>query len=262
MTDEHLALEDGWHRHTPAGDSVLRDFVDSSARYVTTVGRAVGAVVVDDDEIAGAHHGTGFPFANLSIVRQPLAPDAWPDVIDRLRGAFPPGLPFVVASPFATPDLVALGAHLIGHPPFMVRPPGPPAAAPTLAGFTIDTVSDRGALAEFEATLITAYPAAPGGSLFTEGILTAPDVTLWLARLDGRPVATAAGHHGGMVNGVEIISCLPEIRGRGIGEAITWMPTLARPEHPGALIASDSGRPVYTRMGYIALLRFTLWLVS
>ena len=38
------------------------------------------------------------------------------------------------------------------------------------------------------------------------------------------------------------------------------MPTLVRPELPAALIASDLGRPVYERMGCVALVRFTLWL--
>jgi hypothetical protein len=38
------------------------------------------------------------------------------------------------------------------------------------------------------------------------------------------------------------------------------VPTLVRPEAPAALIASDLGRPVYERMGYVALVRFTLWL--
>ena len=53
---------------------------------------------------------------------------------------------------------------------------------------------------------------------------------------------------------------MPDARGRRIGEAVTWMPTLVRPESPAALIASDLGRPVYERMGYVALVRFTLWL--
>ena len=48
--------------------------------------------------------------------------------------------------------------------------------------------------------------------------------------------------------------------GGAIGEAVTWMPTLVRPESPAALIASDLGRPVYERMGFVALLRFTLWI--
>lgn len=35
--------------------------------------------------------------------------------------------------------------------------------------------------------------------------------------------------------------------------------TLAAPNLPAVLIASDLGRPVYERLGYRPLLRYTLW---
>ncbi|MGZ6925438.1 MAG: GNAT family N-acetyltransferase [Acidimicrobiia bacterium] len=258
MSDEP-ALDDGWHPQTAAGDTVLRDYVDSSARYLVNVGRAVGAATIEDDDVAGAHHDAEFPFANMTIVRRPLTDGQWDDVVARLRAAFPPGRPFVLASPFATPDLAPAGFTRVGHPPFMVRAATPDAKVPDVAGITIERVTDTDRLAVFEPTLVEAYPGGPAGSLFSPGILDVDGVALWLAHADGVPVATAAGHHGGAVNGVEIISCLPSARGRGIGEAITWAATLARPELPAALFASDAGRPVYERMGFVPVLRFTLW---
>lgn len=245
-------------RHVLPDDTLLRDYVDSSVRYLVDVGRAVGAATVEDDAVAGAHHGAAFPFANLTIARRPLDLDEWTDAIARLRATYPGGLPFVIVSPFATPDLAPLGFTLVGHPPFMVRPAGP-AIVPRPDGVEIERVTDAAALAEFETTLVEAYPGGPSGTLFTPGILDVDDVGLWIARLDGACVATAAGHHGGAVNGVEIISTLPTVRGRRLGEAITWAPTLARPDRPAALFASDLGRPVYERMGFRSVLRFTLW---
>jgi hypothetical protein len=259
MTDAEV-LEDGWQRGTPPGDTVLRDYVDSSVHYFVEVGRAVGAAVVDDADVAGAHHGAEFPFANMLTTRRPLDRDGWLAVLERTRSAFSGLGPFVVVSPFPTPDLRDVGANLIGHPPFMTRAAGV-GTVPTADGLEILSVTTTAELDEFASTLVDAYPAGPGGSLFTPPILDVDGITLWLARLDGEAVATSLAHHGGRVNGVEMISCLPAVRGRRVGEAMTWMPTLVRPDLPAALIASDLGRPVYERMGFVALVRFTLWLL-
>ena len=59
-----------------------------------------------------------------------------------------------------------------------------------------------------------------------------------------------------------MISCAETYRGKGIGEALTWAATLADPSRPAMLMASDSGRPIYERMGYIPILRLTLWFSS
>jgi hypothetical protein len=252
-------LEDGWHATTPAGDSITRDFLDSTAAYLTSIGRAVGAAVVDDGDIAGAHHGAPFPFVNMVVARSPIPDAAWPDRLARIRASFPAGQPFVLTSPFPTPDLSADGFTLLGHPPFMVRPAGLPVDRPTPIGLEIMPVADTKTLASFERTLVDAYPAGPSGSMFHREILDVPGVALWLATLDGNPVATAATHHAGLVNGVEMVSCRSEVRGRGIGAAITWSATLTEPAAPAALIASDSGKPVYARMGYLPITRFTLW---
>ena len=260
MSAAPTPLEDGWQSATPTGDSITRDFVDSTATYLTSIGRAVGAVVVDDGDIAGAHHGAPFPFVNMVVARRPIAETEWPDRLARIRAVFPTGRPFVVTSPFPTPDLSADGFTLLGHPPFMIRPAGLPLDRLTPAGLEIGRVTDPEMLAGFERTLIDAYPAGPSGSMLHREILDVPGVALWLATLDGNPVATAAGHHAGGVNGVEMVSCRPEVRGRGIGEAITWAATLAAAESPAALIASDSGKPVYARMGYLPISRFTLWM--
>jgi len=36
--------------------------------------------------------------------------------------------------------------------------------------------------------------------------------------------------------------------------------TVARPDLPSVLIASDDGRSVYEALGYLAVARWTLWL--
>jgi hypothetical protein len=71
-TAERESLEDGWQAGTPPGDTILRDFVDSSVHYLVDVGDAVGAATILDEDLAGAHHDAEFPFANMAIARRPL----------------------------------------------------------------------------------------------------------------------------------------------------------------------------------------------
>ena len=56
--------------------------------------------------------------------------------------------------------------------------------------------------------------------------------------LDGLAFAMAA-HSAGGVTLVEYIASLPAARGRGAGAAVTWAATLADPDRPAVLIASD-----------------------
>ena len=61
------------------------------------------------------------------------------------------------------------------------------------------------------------------------------------------------------VAGVEWVATLPECRRRGYGAALTWTAATSWPGKPAYLIASDEGRKVYERIGFLALFRFTLW---
>ena len=118
-------------------------------------------------------------------------------------------------------------------------------------------------LEEFTTTLVEAFPVPPLAGLPLGGygpeLLDVDGWHMWIGRIDGRGVATAgAWVHGGLVD-VEWISARPETRGRGVGAAVTWAATMADRARPAMLIASDLGQPVYERMGYLRLTRFTLW---
>lgn len=101
-------------------------------------------------------------------------------------------------------------------------------------------------------------PLTPGDLLGPT--LLQPATRVWLAWLDGVPVAMAAAHRHAGATLVEYVATLPSARGRGAGAAVTWAATLADPATPAVLIASDDGRPVYQRMGYVAVERWTVWL--
>jgi hypothetical protein len=81
----------------------------------------------------------------------------------------------------------------------------------------------------------------------------------WVGYLDGRPVACSGAHVTDACVDVEYVACHEAARGRGIGAALTWRATLADPTKPAVLIASDPGQPVYEKMGYLRVMRLTMW---
>lgn len=259
MADDRLA--DGWGADDPADDTLVRSGVDSLADRMAHLARANGRTVVEDDRWVAACLADRGMFSAGGILTRP--PDDWSWIGAAMAGLAPSGQPRLLVSAFPTPDLRADGLVLVGHPPFMVRPvggDGPPPAP----GLVVRRVTDADELATFERTLVTGYPvpdmdaeAAP--TLFRGGYLDGSSFA-FLGLLDGVPVATSAAHVAAGVNHVEFIATVPEARGRGIGAAMTWAATVARPDLPAVLIASDHGRSVYASLGYLAVCRWTLWL--
>lgn len=248
-------LTTGWEDSAPSDDTLslagLRAMADRAVGWARAAcGRTRGA---PGPTLADA--GSPCPFLNAAVS---------PGALDVERAAaigdfFPAGRPFVLVSPHPTPDLRAAGLRLVGHPPFMVRPPGGAVPPPPPPGVTVTEVRDAAGLAEWDRVLAAAYPMP--GSPAPPSLLGGP-TRFWLARADGEPVATALSHTGHGVVDVECVATLPAHRGRGIGAAATWAATLADPALPAVLIASDDGIGTYRRMGYLAVARWTLWFRS
>src|SRR4029079_14403256 len=146
------------------------------------------------------------------------------------------------------------------HPPLMVRPPG----AVTVAGpdgLTIEPVRTAAQLAEFSEVIAGGYPGlGSGGAVAHQAVVDSGVLHLFIGYLDGKPVATAgsAVNHG--VVEVDWVCTLPQHRGRRIGAALTSAAPAVDPTLPAVLIASDEGRPVYERLGYLSMQRTTLWI--
>ncbi len=89
--------------------------------------------------------------------------------------------------------------------------------------------------------------------LMTERFLHVPDVEVYVGYLDDKPVASSALFVTGRTAGIYNVATLPDVRGRGIGEAMTWH-CVRRGAAMGCvaatLQASDMGRPIYERMGF------------
>jgi GNAT superfamily N-acetyltransferase len=143
----------------------------------------------------------------------------------------------------------------------MFRPPTLP-PTPTNPKLRVERVESADALADFERTIIEAYPVPELQPWQRESFLH-PGVldTRWrffVGYDDDRCVATAGAFVTDTITVVEQVSVRDECRGNGYGAAITAAATHAEPGRTAMLIASDLGRPTYDQLGYVTLLRFTL----
>lgn len=204
-------------------------------------------------------------FANVAVVRRPLTDAGWHEAVIRMNAFYAGagGGPYLVFSAWPTPDLTFLDFRPIGHPPLMFRPAAPLDVEP-VAGLEVRRVTDAETARDWETTLIDGFPLielspAQPGCMLPPRAVDAGTWLHWVGYLHGRPVGTASASVGTHHVDVEFIATLESARGRGIGRALTATATVADPTLPAMLVASDMGRPVYDRLGYLTLLRFTLW---
>jgi predicted N-acetyltransferase YhbS len=99
----------------------------------------------------------------------------------------------------------------------------------------------------------------PPGDFYRPEVVAGP-TKVFVGYAGGTAVATAAAHSAAGVAVVENVAVLASARGQGAGAALTWAATTAWPGQPAVLIASDDGQPVYERLGYLRLERWTCWL--
>src|SRR4051794_31815192 len=148
-------LTTGWEPDAPVNDTLLRQFVFNSADRVEHHARAMGGSVHVDDEVSAGDLGSPSAFGNQAILLRPLTEAATPDIAERLRGAFSGA--HVIFSAWPTPDLRPYGYGLIGHPPFMIRPPGgsAPVRPPELH---VTEVDDAASMEMYERVFVDGYP--------------------------------------------------------------------------------------------------------
>ncbi len=258
-------LEDGARPTTPDGDNLVLDYVRAEAAAYRDIAQTNGGRTLVDDEL-GLHLtdlGLPTPFGNTAHLTRPITAPSRSRVIDAIRDFYlsATGGPALLFSSWPTPDLVDDGFAPVGHPPLMLRPPtlGSPLDA------TVRRVTDANDLADFERTLVEAYPVTEmqpwvRGAFLADGLLETP-WHLFVAYDEDQPIATAGAYVTDRLLIVELVSTRPGARGRGVGKAVTAAATTAAPDRPAMLIASDLGQSVYRNLGYIPLLRQTLWLL-
>jgi hypothetical protein len=262
---ETSALPNGYGPANPAGDNLLNDFVQESAASYAGFGRARGDRV---ERIAGVatlvDAGSPLPFSNRAILEQPIGDVR--AVLDHIRPFYDSGspTPFLLDSAWPTPDLEPIGFARMGHPPLMVRPAGAAFPAPP-AGLRIARVDDDRTAYDYERTLIYGYPAPQlqpmtEVTLVTPAALDAPGWHHFVGYVGDEPVTAGSAYVGDELVRVDNIATLDSARGHGYGLAITAAAAAVDAAKPATLIASDLGRGVYERLGFVSLMRFTYWI--
>jgi hypothetical protein len=258
--DEGEHLTNGWEPDLPLDDTLKRRAVFAHASWPVAVAGALGCPARRTDRWAGAVIGAGGELTNPVVLTRPVTEAEAASLVAEVAELVPAGTSYFLLNPWLTPDFGPLGLALLGHPPLMVRFPAPRHGGDA-DGVQVVEVHDAAALAVAEQVLIAGYPmpGAEAGGLLRPALLNGT-TRVWIGYVDGEPASVAAAHHAAGATLVEYVAALPAARGRGAGAAVTWAATLADPDRPAVLIASDAGRPTYERMGYVALERWTAWL--
>lgn len=255
---EHLTT--GWEPDTPPDDTLKRRAVLAYASWPVAVATALGSPARRTDRWAGALIGASGELTNPVVLVQPVPEPEAGALVAEVAEVIPAATAYFLLNPWLTPDFAPHGLILLGHPPLMVRFPAPRQRGDP-EGVRVVEVRDADTLAVAERVLIAGYPM-PGstpGSVLSPGLLGG-STRVWLGYVGGEPVSVAAAHQAAGATLVEYVAALPAARGRGAGAAVTWAATLADPDAPAVLVASDEGRPTYERMGYVPLERWTAWL--
>jgi hypothetical protein len=263
LPDEGEHLTTGWEPDVAPFDSVVRASVLVHASWAIAQARSLGRPWRDGPAWAGGHSGDRGAMTNWVVLKQPLLD--LDDLIGQFDDLFPPGVPFLLVSAWPTSDLGGYGLGLVGHPPLMFRPQSATTTSP-IPDLDVRWVSDADELAEAERVLVDGYPM-PELQPFAPGRLYAPallatETRIAVAYLDGSPIATATAHSSHGITLIEGVAVMPEARGKGAGAAVTAAATTAFPGQSTVLLASDDGQPVYERLGYLRLERWSVWLRS
>lgn len=261
LPEEGEYLTTGWEPELDPADSVMRQGILAHVSWARALSTAARSPFVDEPGWCAGSGGAASAMLNWAIVKQP--PSDWAMTVHDITASYPAGTAAIVISPFPTPDLTPHGLGLVGHPPFMFRPTSTSTVLPA-SGLDIREATDRATLVDAQRVLVEGYPMPdmadlPDGDFYRPEVLEA-STRVFVAYDGERPVATSAAHSAAGVTVVENVAVLSTARGRGAGATITWAATAAWPDQPAVLIASDDGQPVYERLGFLRLVRWTCWL--
>jgi hypothetical protein len=261
LPDPGEYLTDGWEPDLDPADSIVRQAIEVHVSWAKALTTAARGPWRETPAWAAGSGGATTAMLNHVIVRQSKAD--WTEIAEGIGTAYPDTAGVIVLSPFPAPDLSDLGLALVGHPPLMMRPV---ATTTTEPATTLQVREARAPeeLQDAERVLVEGYPMPdlahlPRGEFYRPEVVDAR-TRVFVGYDRDTALATSVAHSAAGVTIVENVAVLGEARGRGAGAAITWAATRAWPDQPAVLIASDAGQPVYERLGFLRLVRWTCWL--
>ncbi len=222
------------------------------AAFQRAAHQGLGRPWVHGDGVAWAPDGPGhqFLFAAVTLVPRPGLPDV-------LRGR--------VCDSFAAldaGDLPGPGWRPQDADPWMVRPPLPVFPAAPTPGLRVSRVETDAETVQFERIAFLAAGGRPPirtGELHPAGSQFTPGLHLFIARIDGRAVATALAVDYDLGVLISAVTVMPDARRRGVGTALTVAALQCAPEKPATLFATADGLPVYRRLEFVQVGRHRDW---
>lgn len=259
---EHLTH--GWEPATPDADSFTRRFVQHWADQNVAFATAAGGTAVRTERYVLSDYRRPGGWFNSAVLTAP--PAGWDDLLDELDPMIGTGSGDVLLwSLWPTPDLGRRGWSLLGHPPMMIRPPArlapldPPSTIPT-------PVRTAAELAVWEDVAVRGYGHPLGklagsrpGAFAAPALLANDRLRFWVSEQDGEPVSASAQYVSRGIASLAFGATLPAARGRGHWNGHARTRLLARPELWHAGVFSDASRPLAERLGFVPIIRFTLW---
>lgn len=167
-------------------------------------------------------------------------------------------------SPWPTPDLAGRGWELEGHPPLLVRPQAPMLAVVDPPELRIEEVSDAAGVRDWERVAVEGFPFPEvdpwlPGAIADDRVLADPRYRLWLGYVEHRPVVIGSLFTDAGIGNLTLGVTLPEARRRGYWAAMAHRRLGALPGLPAAALFSDMSRPGAEALGFLPIVRFTLW---
>ncbi len=263
MTTAAVHLTTGWEPDLPDEDSLCLRWVRHWADQCAAMAAAAGGTVVRDERLVLADHGRPASWLNSVVLLAPPPPDGVDALLDEIEARAVPELHLWSLWPL--PDLRPRGWELDGHPPLLVRPPGPVPVAPAAAsGGEPQRVRTAADLAAWEGVLVEGYPLA-GVDLDRPGALIGPALLdderfrFWSSAEDGRVQAISAQFVAHGLASFALGVTLPGARRRGLWARHARLRLRTEPDRWHVGVFSDDSRPGAEQLGFTPLLRHALW---
>jgi hypothetical protein len=251
---------------TTVSESLIAEFTQNLAAFWTEPFELMGLRCMRSDEVWAGDPQSDSPLLNNAVLLRPHSQRDLQKTLAAVENFYEAasGAGFCVFSRWPAHDLRDRGYSLWGAVPCMVRAPGGQIPNPP-ADLTVVEATDTKSLRWVEQAFIEGFPAPElqkprPEPIWNDNVFQAQKLKLWVGICAGQPVSCAMAYLHSAVVGVYLVATVPEMRGRGFGEAVTWHATFADPDQAAALTATSMGRPIYARMGYQGGPDFFVWL--
>ncbi|MGQ0575563.1 MAG: hypothetical protein ACT4RN_15370 [Pseudonocardia sp.] len=269
MTTTVPHLTTGWEPDLGDADSLCLRWVRHWAAQCAAFAEAAGGSVVRDERYLLADVGRPAAFLNAAVLLAPVEDLA--GLLDESEARTTGGAGEVYLwSLWPTPDLRARSWELAGHPPLCARPPLSVLPLPVLPlpdaqrGPEPERVRSPGALAAWERVLVDGYPLddvalTRPGALVGPGLLDDARLRLWTSHDGDAPVAVSAQFVAHGVASFALAATVPTARRHGHWWRHAQLRLRAEPDLWHVGVFSDFSRPGAERLGFVPVLRHTLW---